>query len=91
MQGTYTLFSLFDLCHLCTYMYTCTRIPTYVYVFETQYAREERIQNNDWLSREECDDLPRPVPFVLKCTIRTKNQIKYNEKYGMMKNMVKIG
>lgn len=52
-------------------MYTCICIPDvplYVYVFETQCAREERIQNNDWLSRE-CDDLPQPVPFVLKYNV----------------------
>lgn len=46
-------------------MYTRIRVylHTYVHVFETQCAREERIQNNDWLSRE-CVDLPYPTGSI---------------------------
>lgn len=69
MQGTYLPPYLPYLTHCSVFLTfvicvpTCIRIPTYVHVFETQCAREERIQNDDWLSRE-CDDLPQPDPFI---------------------------
>lgn len=60
-------------------MYTCIRIPTYVHVFETQCAREERIQNNDWLSRE-CDDLPYPTGSIrLKYTVLIRTKKNQNQ------------
>lgn len=75
-------------------MYTYTYLPMYMYLKHNVLERREYKIMIGFPEKNVTTDPTQPVPFVLKYTlpIRTKkNQIKYNETSGTMKNMVKIG